>query len=147
MELQPKNVKSAESLEAFQGLLKSSGLPYEDLNYKDHILVGYYDGDELVGTGGLEIYDGYALLRSLAVKLGARGMSLGSAITKDLIEQARKNKLKGIYLLTETARGFFLLKGFKDTNREEIPQAVKSSSEFSHVCSETAVCMFLSLKN
>jgi amino-acid N-acetyltransferase len=145
MELQPKNVINKEGLEAFQTLLKSSGLPYEDLNYKDHVLVGYYDGEELVGTGGLEIYDGYALLRSLAVKLGARGMSLGSAITKDLIEQGRKNKLKGIYLLTETARGFFMLKGFKDVNRDQVPQAVKSSSEFSHVCSSTAACMFLTL--
>jgi amino-acid N-acetyltransferase len=145
MELIPKNINNAESLEAFQTLLKSSGLPHEDLNYNDHILVGYYDGDELVGTGGLEIYEGYALLRSLAVKLDARGMSLGSAITKDLVAQARKNNLKGIYLLTETAHGFFMLKGFKDVNRDEVPQAVKSSSEFSRVCPTTAACMFLSL--
>jgi amino-acid N-acetyltransferase len=145
MQLQPKNVSNSEGLEAFQTLLKSSSLPYEDLNYQDHILVGYYDEDELVGTGGLEIYDGYALLRSLAVKLGARGMSLGSAITKDLIEQAKKNKLKGIYLLTETARGFFIIKGFKDVSRDLVPDGVKQSSEFSHVCSDTAACMFLEL--
>jgi amino-acid N-acetyltransferase len=146
MELITKNIKSADGLEAFTTLLKSSGLPYEDLNYHDHILVGYYDGEELVGTGGLEIYDGYALLRSLAVKLGARGMSLGSAITKDLIQQAKKNTLKGIYLLTETAHGFFMLKGFKDISRDQVPEAVRSSSEFSRVCSPTASCMFLALQ-
>lgn len=145
MELRCKNITSTEELEAFQALLKSSGLPYEDLDYKQHLLMGYYDGEELVGTGGLEIYDGYALLRSLAVRIGARGLSLGSAITKDLIEQARKNKLKGIYLLTETAHGFFLLKGFRDTAREQVPPPVKSSSEFSRICSTTAACMFLAL--
>ena len=145
MELQPKIVDTPEGLEAFRTLLKTSGLPYQDLNFKDHILVGYYDNDELVGTGGLEVYDGYALLRSLAVKLGARGMSLGSAITKDLIEQAKKNKLNGIYLLTETARGFFLLKGFKDVMRDQVPEGVRASSEFSHVCSTTAACLFLRL--
>lgn len=147
MELQPRNILSEEGFEAFQTLLKSTGLPFHDLNYKDHILVGYYHGDELVGTGALEIYDGFALLRSLAVKLGAQGMSLGSAITKDLIAQARNKKLKGIYLLTETAHGFFKLKGFKDVSREEVPHGVKSSSEFSHVCPESAACMFLSLQN
>jgi amino-acid N-acetyltransferase len=145
MELEPRNVNSIESLEAFKTLLKSSGLPFEDLNYNDHILVGYYDDEELVGTGGLEIYEGYALLRSLAVKLGARGMSLGSAITKNLIEQAKKHNLKGIYLLTETAHGFFMLKGFKDVTRDQVPKGVKSSSEFSRVCPSTAACMFLAL--
>jgi amino-acid N-acetyltransferase len=145
MELVSKNVDSVESLEAFKTLLKSSGLPFEDLDYKQHILVGYYDGEELVGTGGLEIYDGYALLRSLAVKLDARGMSLGSAITKDLIEQAGKNNLKGIYLLTETAHGFFTLKGFKDVSKDQVPQGVKLSSEFSRVCPSTAACMYLAL--
>ena len=147
MELQPKLVNSPESLEAFRTLLKSSGLPHEGLNYNEHILVGYYDGEELVGTGGLEVYEGYALLRSLAVKLGARGMSLGSAITKDLIAQAIKNKLNGIYLLTETAHGFFLLKGFKDVTRDQVPEGVKASSEFSYVCSTSAICMFLKLNS
>lgn len=147
MQLQPKIINNAEGLEAFRTLLKSSGLPYEDLNFKDHILIGYYDGEELVGTGGLEIYDGFALLRSLSVKLGARGMSLGSTITKNIITQAKENKLKGIYLLTETARGFFLLKGFKDILRDQVPNGIKASSEFSHVCATSAVCMFLKLEN
>ncbi len=147
MELQPKIVNNVESLEAFRTLLKSSNLPYEDLNYKDHILVGYYQGEELAGTGGLEIYDGYALLRSLAVRVGAQGMSLGSAITKNLIVQAKEKKLKGIYLLTETARGFFLLKGFKDVMRDQVPNGVKASSEFSSVCSTSAACMFLKLED
>jgi len=145
MELKPHIVCDAESFEAFRSLLQSSNLPHSDLNYKDHLLVGYYDDKDLVGTGGLEIYDGYALLRSLAVKMGVRGHSVGSFITKDLIHQARQKKLKGIYLLTETAQGFFKLKGFKDISRSDVPESVKSSSEFSTVCPTTAACMFLSL--
>ncbi|HEY8937410.1 MAG TPA: arsenic resistance N-acetyltransferase ArsN2 [Cyclobacteriaceae bacterium] len=145
MELTPQLVQDHKSFEAFRALLQSSNLPYADLNYKDHILVGYYENHELIGTGGLEVYDGYALLRSLAVKMGVRGLSIGSFITKDLIEQARKKKLKGIYLLTETAHGFFQLKGFKDVDRKSVPDVVKSSTEFSHVCPTTAACMFLDL--
>ncbi|HTJ52428.1 MAG TPA: arsenic resistance N-acetyltransferase ArsN2 [Cyclobacteriaceae bacterium] len=145
MELTPQLVQDHEGFEAFRALLQSSNLPHADLNYKDHILVGYYENNELIGTGGLEVYDGYALLRSLAVKMGVRGLSIGSFITKDLIEQARKKKLKGIYLLTETAHGFFQLKGFKDVDRTSVPEAVKSSTEFSHVCPTSAACMFLDL--
>lgn len=143
MELQSKRVTETESFESFRLLLQSSGLPHQDLNFQQHILMGYYDDDELVGTGGLEIYGENALLRSLAVKIGARGLSLGSSILKDLIVQAKKNNLKGIYLLTETAASFFALKGFKEISRDRVPDEVRRSSEFSHVCPTSATCMFL----
>lgn len=146
MELTPKIITDVESFEVFRSLLELSKLPFSDLDYKKHLLVGYYnDNDELVGTGGLEYYGEYALLRSLAVKIDSRGLSIGSFITKDLIAQAQKKKLKGVYLLTETANGFFRLKGFKNILREEVPAPVKASSEFSHVCPSTASCMHLAL--
>jgi amino-acid N-acetyltransferase len=113
MELTYKLIRDSESFEAFRRLLKSSGLPADDLNYQKDLLVGYYEGNDLVGTGGLEVYGDYALLRSLSVKMGIRGKSVGSAITEFLLTEARKKKLKGIYLLTETAHGFFLKKALK----------------------------------
>ena len=141
MEITGKLIKDTEGFESFRALLKASGLPYQDLNYKDHILVGYYDGDKMIGTGALEIYGNAALLRSLSVNDAVRGMSIGSKITSDLIEHARNNGIKNIYLLTETAKLFFKRKGFKDTPRQNVPEAVKASSEFSQVCPDTAVCM------
>jgi len=143
MELQPKRITDAASFEGFRNLLQSSGLPHQDLDFQRHILMGYHDNDELVGTGALEIYGENALLRSLAVKIGARGLSLGSSIIKDLIRQGKKNNLKGIYLLTETAASFFALKGFKEISRDLVPDDVRRSSEFSHVCPASATCMFL----
>jgi amino-acid N-acetyltransferase len=109
------------------------------------LLIGFYDGAEPVATGGLEVYGDYALLRSLSVKMGIRGQSLGSSITDHLIEEARKRKLKAIYLLTETAHVFFLKKGFKDIERSKAPDEVKASTEFSNVCSQTAICMYYDL--
>ena len=94
MELTYKVIRDAESFGAFRSLLKASGLPADDLNYEKDLLVGYFEGDALVGTGGLEIYGDYALLRSLAVRLGIRGKSVGTTITEYLIEEARKKKLK-----------------------------------------------------
>lgn len=136
-----KRIQDAESFEAFRSLLKAAGLPYQDINYNDHILLGYYENDKMIATGALEIYGEYGLLRSLSVHDTLRGRSLGSQITNDLLEEAKKNNIKGIYLLTESAKLFFKRKGFKDITRDHVPAEVKASSEFSRVCPESAVCM------
>jgi amino-acid N-acetyltransferase len=145
MELTPKVIRDAESFQAFRSLLQSAKLPADDLNFDRHLLIGFYDGREPVATGGLEVYGTYALLRSLSVKIGIRGQSLGSTITDHLVAEARTRGLKAIYLLTETAHVFFLKKGFKDIDRKQVPAEVRSSSEFSNVCPDTAICMYFDL--
>lgn len=145
MELTYKLINDAEAFEAFRSLLKASSLPADDLNFKRDLLVGYYEGGDLVGTGGLEVHGSYALLRSLSVKFGIRGKSVGSTITEFLLTEAKKKKLKAIYLLTETARGFFQKKGFRDVARDQVPDEVKATSEFSQVCPTSAVVMCLPL--
>jgi amino-acid N-acetyltransferase len=146
MELTYKLIDDAGGFEAFRALLKASNLPADDLDFKRDLLVGYYEGDVLVGTGGLEIHGNYALLRSLSVKLGIRGKAVGTTITEYLLNEARKKKLKAIYLLTETARGFFQKKGFADVPRDSVPAEVKASSEFAQVCPTTAVVMCLPIE-
>lgn len=145
MELTYKTIADAESFQTFRALLKASGLPADDLNYQKDLLVGYYEGNELVGTGALEIYGQYALLRSLSVKLGIRGRSVGTTITEYLVHEARNKNLKTIYLLTERAHEFFLKMGFTDTRREAVPQELNASSEFAGVCPQSASVMYLNL--
>jgi amino-acid N-acetyltransferase len=145
MELTYRLIGDTESFDAFRSLLKSSGLPADDLDYQKDLLIGYYEGDELVGTGGLEIYGINALLRSLSVKMGIRGKAVGTTITEYLLEEARKRKLKGVYLLTETAHGFFRKKGFRDVPRDAVPAEVKQSAEFSKLCPESSAVMCLEI--
>lgn len=145
MDLNYRHINDKESFDAFRSLLRSSGLPADDLDFNRDLLVGYYEGDALVGTGGLEIYGPYALLRSLSVKMGIRGKSVGTTLTEYLLSEAKKRNLKGIYLLTETAHGFFLKKGFKDVPREAVPEEVKRSAEFSKLCPQSAAVMCLEL--
>lgn len=145
MDLNYRLIKDQESFDAFRSLLRSSELPADDLDFNRDLLVGYYEGDELVGTGGLEVYGPYGLLRSLSVKMGIRGKAVGSTITEYLLDEAKKRKLKGIYLLTETAHGFFLKKGFKDVPRDAVPAEVKQSAEFSKLCPDSAAVMCLHL--
>lgn len=141
MELKSTHIRDAERFNEFRDLLRSVGLPCDDLTLDKHILIGYYENDRLIGTGALELYGKYALLRSLAVKDTLRGRMLGSRITDELIVLAQENHISHIYLLTETARLFFKRKGFVDIPRENVPEVVRASSEFSGVCSGEAVCM------
>jgi amino-acid N-acetyltransferase len=147
MDLTYKLIDDVQSFDAFRSLLKSSNLPADDLDFHKDLLVGYFEGSALVGTGGLEVYGPYGLLRSLSVKLGIRGKSVGTNICEYLIDEAKHRKLKAIYLLTETASGFFLKRGFNEVPREHVPQELKASSEFTSVCPTTAMAMVLDLAN
>ena len=130
--------------QSFKSLLKSSGLPADDLDIHRDLLVAYVEDGQMMGTGGLEIYGSFGLLRSLSVKLGTRGKALGTALTSYLVDEARSRGLKGIYLLTENARGFFQRKGFVDINRHDVPTELHASSEFG-TSSKTAAVMKLDL--
>lgn len=86
-----------------------------------------------------------ALIRSVALQKSFRGKDIGSTIVNDLVSKAKEKNIKDIFLLTDTAEDFFLRKGFKQISREEVPKAVRASSEFTHICPVTAACMFLKL--
>ena len=147
MDLTYKLIDNEQSFDAFRSLLRASNLPADDLDFKKDLLVGYLEGNVLVGTGGLEVYGPYGLLRSLSVKLGIRGKSVGTNICEYLIDEAKHRKLKAIYLLTETASGFFQKRGFQEVAREHVPRELKASSEFASVCPSSAMAMVLDLAN
>jgi amino-acid N-acetyltransferase len=133
-------------LERLKQFLQLNKLPYQDIDTsftgKDKIFLGYYDEvGELIGSGGLELYGDAALLRSVAVKENQRGKELGKKIIDDLVSHAQKANIANIFLLTETAKDFFLKRGFEVIGRNEVPDSIKASSEFSHVCPASAVCM------
>ena len=129
-------------LQQVQDLLRSNKLPYQDIQLDGNILISYHDGDgKMIGSGGLEFYNSYALLRSVAVDEKQRGKSFGKYIVGDLLDRARGNSMKSVFLLTETAHDFFLQRGFVDTSRDRVPVEIKESSEFKSVCPVSATCM------
>ena len=138
-------VNNRDSFASFRQLLAAAGLPYHDLEMNKHLLISYYEEENLIGTGGLEIYEDYGLLRSVSVVKSHRGEKTGTRIVAHLICQAKAKKLKGLYLLTETAREFFLKTGFQVVDRSQVVAVVKTSPAFSHVCPTTATCMHLNL--
>jgi amino-acid N-acetyltransferase len=117
-------------LDRARSLVSGLGLPVEGLG--DQFLQGYVVA--VTGDGAL-----------VGVALSCQGSSIGRAIVEDRIEWARGRGLASLYLLTETAPGFFERLGFERVERASLPKAVQASSEFSRVCPDTAVAMALAL--
>lgn len=139
-------IRSERELNLLRDFLRMNQLPADDLKITDSLYLTYYNSEDvLVGSGGLEFYGDKTLLRSLAVSQAMRSQSLGKQIVEDLIEQVKASGKKEIYLLTTTAYFFFLKFGFTEIRRDEVPEEVKASTEFSHVCPSTAHVMRLML--
>jgi amino-acid N-acetyltransferase len=128
-------------------LLLSEKLPADDLPATlEDFLVAVQD-DELVGTIGLEIYGNYGLLRSLAVKPTFRSQNIAGKLIGQIETLATSKGLKAIFLLTETAPDYFACKSYEKITRSEVPAEVQQSSEFSHVCPQSAIVMKKDISN
>lgn len=136
-----------DDLDGARSLLSALDLPVEGLG--DQFARGYVvavaGAGAVVGLGGVEVYGENGLLRSVAVARSCQGSSIGRAIVEDRIAWARRLGLDSLYLLTETAPGFFERLGFRRVTRASFPQAVQASSECSQLCPDTAVAMALAL--
>lgn len=126
-------------------ILIQSRLPYEDIDLNVHHMIGAFDKDQLKGIAGLELYGNYALVRSVAVDARRQQKGLGSSLIHEVIKYSKTLNLSKLYLLTETAEGFFTKHGFSKTERGVVPQEVLNSKEFKHICPASAVCMMRQL--
>ena len=136
--------RAADLSEVF-ALLDHSKLPRAGLDrHLDTTLVAT-DGGRVVGCAALELYGAAALLRSVAVVPELRGRGLGRELTAAALALARRRRVRSVYLLTETAAGFFPRFGFRPIPRAEVDAAVRSSEEFTTACPATAQVMTAAL--
>jgi amino-acid N-acetyltransferase len=127
--------------ESIIALLTAEKLPAADLpDQLENFAVTKQD-EEITGVIGLEIYGDYGLLRSLAVDNNFRNQGIANELLLHIEQLAAAKNLKAIYLLTETAPDYFTRKGYQKITREDVPPEVKQSSEFSHVCPQSAIAM------
>lgn len=127
-------------------IIKSAGLPVDDIIDGKIRFFGFYSSGILIGVAGLEAYRDGILLRSVAVKKEERGKGFGSEIVKKMLQVARADYNKDVYLLTETAARFFKDNGFKQINRDDVPPGIAASSEFSQICPASAKVMMKQLQ-
>jgi N-acetylglutamate synthase-like GNAT family acetyltransferase/protein-tyrosine-phosphatase len=134
-----------DSLPEFLAFLSGNGLPPAGLAEHATDLLVARDGNRLVGTAALEVYGPDALLRSVAVDPGQRGGGLGRRLTRAVLEAARSRGVRRVFLLTETASGFFPRFGFAEVERASAPPSIRGTVEFASACPASARMMVLEL--
>jgi amino-acid N-acetyltransferase len=132
-------------LPAIFELLERSALPRDGLDAHVATTLVARDANGVVGTAALELYGTAALLRSVAVAAEQRGRGLGAALTATALDLARRRGVRTVYLLTETAAGFFPRFGFQPIPRPAVDPAVLGSAEFTTACPASALVMIRTL--
>ncbi len=134
-----------EDLPAITDLLKAADLPIQGIaEWLSRFVVAEHAGT-IAGVAGVEVYGADGLLRSVAVADEWRGRGLGGALTGEVLALARKDGLRAVYLLTETAENYFPRHRFRRIERREVPEPVTHSVEFRELCPASSVVMVATL--
>lgn len=128
-------------LAAILDLLASHRLPQAEVERHLDTALVVRQGGRVLGCAVLEPYDTVGLLRSVAVAQSQRGLGVGIRLTEAAVALARARGIKALYLLTETAAGFFPRFGFRPVSRDEVAPAVRQSIEFTRACPASALAM------
>jgi N-acetylglutamate synthase-like GNAT family acetyltransferase/thioredoxin reductase len=128
---------------AVESLLTANRLPLDGAREHLSTFVIAEAGREVVGCAGAEPRGDVALLRSVAVAPGLQHQGIGGQMVALVLEEARRRGFKAVYLLTTTARDYFLRLGFSPADRAKAPMTLRQSAEFQGACPDTADFMVL----
>jgi amino-acid N-acetyltransferase len=134
---------SAADIGVIKQLLVTNNLPTDGIDDHWKTFIVARDGDDVVGCGGAEAYPFAALIRSIAVAGSHRGRGIGRRIVRQLVDRLASRGIREFYLLTTTAEPYFVKRGFKPIDRDEVHPQLLASAEFQGACPDTAVCMRL----
>ncbi len=128
---------------AVSALLKQARLPTADLTagHMARFRVAQRNSQIIGAVGYQPLPDGNALIRSLVVEPGYRGRGLGERLFAEIESVCRTQQATMLYLLTDTAAPFFHSLGFSELARDQAPQSVRATAEFSSLCPDGATCM------
>ncbi|MBL0357648.1 MAG: GNAT family N-acetyltransferase [Chitinophagaceae bacterium] len=121
-------------------LLQQHQLPTSDLD-DDKLLYLLMDGEKIIGTAGLEIFEDCALLRSVSVAKEEQGKGYGKIINEKIEMYAKESGIECMYLLTTTAKDFFHRQGYCAIERDAVAVSIKQTAEFLSLCPSSAIVM------
>jgi len=133
---------------AIRSLLQEAGLYADGVeNRLDGTMVSgeHPEAHAIDATACLQTEDGFSVLRSVAVRKSLQGKGLGMLAVAAAIGRARAEGGHRVSLFTETAPSFFERLGFRNVDRSELPEPVRSSSHAAEECAATAVAMIRDL--
>lgn len=134
---------SEDNLRDLREVLSAAGLPVDDIQCSGKTFYRADDERESRGFVGIEPCGEDALLRSLVVH--DRGRGDGALLVEAAVARARDEGVKRLWLLTTTARDFFLKQGFTLADRSAAPDAIRQTDEFRSLCPAMADCMTLEI--
>ena len=121
-------------------LLIDAGLPVDDFVPEHLAFVACEDKRPLAAIGCEKLGETW-LLRSLVVAEDQRSRGLGAKLVAALEADAREQGVGEIWLLTIDADAFFASQGYRRRERDEAPEVVRGTAEFSELCPASAVLM------
>src|SRR5256885_1615003 len=138
---------TARDLPRVERLLTESDLPLSGVrDALNDFVVAEANGD-IVGVAGLEVCCEDALLRSVAVRPEWRSRGVGRALVTRAISDAEARGLRALYLLTTTAERYFPTFGFQPIARDQVPEDVRKTDEFTTACPASATVMARALRD
>lgn len=131
---------------ALVALLTQADLPTTDLpDDLSTFLLAQSDEDNLIGAAGIEPLGEVGLLRSVVVSPDYRGQYIGQTLVDGLLQAAQHNGLTDLYLITTSADAYFERLGFSYISRDNVPDAIAQTQQFSTLCPDSSVVMQLTI--
>ena len=122
--------------------LRNASLPADDLDAPGRLLFRFETPNGLLaGFGGLELFGDVGLLRSIVTLPPLRGRGMGRAIVLSLETEAAAHRCDVLYLLTTTAQDFFGKLGYRVSERDNVPAAIRQTTQFATLCPDTAAVL------
>lgn len=124
-------------------LLADAALPTSDLGAGRMLefFVAVDAANVVVGCIALERLADRGLLRSLVIDPASRGRGLAAMLVDAIVAQASREAVTELWLLTTDAADYFERLGFVRRPREQAPEAVRRTPEFSSLCPGSAQLM------
>lgn len=134
---------TAADFHAILRLLEQATLNGKDLRVdQTHAFHLLCEGHETIACGAIEDHGSESgLVRSIAVHPSQRGKGHATQIMRSLEAHARQRGTVKLFLLTESATGFFRRLRYEPCDRSLAPASIQASPQFAGLCPSTAVCM------
>lgn len=121
----------------FLSALMDAGLPVDDLTDEGQ----FFFVSEAEVFGGFALLGSHALLRSIVAPPSVRGTGSGRRMVEVLCRVAAEHGVSTVWLLTTGAADFFASCGFERTSRDNAPNAIRATKQFSGICPGSAPLM------
>ncbi len=136
---------AAPDAQEISALLDAAQLPLDGIDHAE-MVIARIDG-ALVGCAGLERWQSFGIVRSVAVAEAHRGSRIAEVLVRDRLCAARFDALVAVYLLTTRAARYFERFGFTSIDRAKLPHALDASPQLALPACSTAIAMKLALSD